>query len=291
VAKDKCVCKSVPEWLNTYGDMVSLLLTFFVLLFSMSTLSPGKYQQTAVGMSVALGGSPPSILTGGQTMSQEALISSKPGVYQDLLRISESEEYKGRVTIEERDEGTVIVLSNFEIFESGSARLTAQAKEVIEKVGAIIIEHTSNIIEVRGYADDRAVMPDSIYPSNWHLSSARASSVVNFLLTDLRQKRSIERIAEVRSGLFDVDYFYSPDRFIPIGKGDVDVVKELKAAKASYDYDLSELKKKYESGKIDSNTYQSELDKLSKKYESDIQTIRARYRKIEILVKRETRSG
>jgi len=291
VAKDKCVCKSVAEWLNTYGDMVTLLLTFFVLLFSMSTLSPGKYQQAAVGMTVALGGSPQSILTGGQTMSQEALISSKPGVYQDLLRISESEEYKGRVTIEERDEGTVIVLSNFEIFESGSARLTAQAKEIIEKVGAIIIEHTSNIIEVSGYADDRSVTADSIYPSNWHLSSARASSVVNFLLTDLKQRRSIERIAEVRSGLFDVDYFYSPDRFVPIGKGDVDVIKELKAAKASYDYDLSELKKKYESGKIDSNTYQLEVDKLSKKYEADIQTIRAKYRKIEILVKRETRSG
>jgi len=291
VAKRKCVCKSVPDWLNTYGDMVTLLLTFFVLLFSMSSISPGKYQQTAISMSIALKGSPPSILTGGQTMSQEALISSRPGVYQDLLKISESEEYKGRVTIEERDEGTVIILGNFEIFDSGSARLTAQAKQIIEKIGAIIIEHTSNIIEVRGYADDRSVMPDSIYPSNWHLSSARASSVVNFLLTDLKQKRSIERIAEVRSGLFDVDYFYSPDRFIPIGKGDVDVAKELKAAKASYDYDLSELKKYYESGKMNLNTYQSEVSKLSRKYETDVQNIRAKYRKIEILVKRETRSG
>ncbi|HOQ39372.1 MAG TPA: flagellar motor protein MotB [Fervidobacterium sp.] len=286
--KERCVCKSVPLWLNTYGDMVTLLLTFFVLLFSMSTIAPGKFQQTAVGMSVALSGNPPSVLIGGQTMSEEALISSKPGVYQDLLRISE--EYEGRVTIEEKDEGTLITLSNFKVFEPGSARLTAEAKEMIEKLGAIIIEHTSNILEVRGYADDRPVTPDSIYPSNWHLSSARASSVVNFLLTDLKQRRSIERIAEVRSGLFDVDYFYSSDRFVPIGKGDVDVNKELKSAKASYDYDVSRLTKEYESGKISLREYQTELEKATRKYNEAVENVRNKYRRIEILVKRETRS-
>lgn len=285
--KEKCVCPSVPEWLNTYGDMVTLLLTFFVLLFSMSSLSPGKFQQIAVGMSLALSGNPPSVLTGGQTMSEEALISSKPGVYQELLRISE--EYQGKVTIEERDEGTLITLTNFKIFETGSARLTAEAKEIIEKLGAIILEHTSNIIEVRGYADDRPTTPDSIYPSNWHLSSARASSVVNFMLTELKQKRYALRYAEIRSGLFDIDYFYSPDRFVPIGKGDVDVNKELKSIKANYDYDMSKLQSDYESGKISIEEYQRQRAELTQKYYRDVEQTRAKYRKIEIVIKRETK--
>ncbi|MGQ9855829.1 MAG: OmpA/MotB family protein [Fervidobacterium sp.] len=287
--KEKCVCKSVPEWLNTYGDMVTLLLTFFVLLFAMSSISPGKFQQIVVGLTLALSGNPPSVLTGGQTMTEEALISQKPGIYQELLRISE--EYKGKVTIEERDEGTFITLTNFKIFEPGSAKLTAEAKEIIEKLGAVILEYTSNIIEVRGYADDRPTTPDSIYPSNWHLSSARSSSVVNFMLTELKQKRYVLRYAEVRSGLFDIDYFYSPDRFVPIGRGDVDVSKELKAIKANYDYDISKLQSDYESGKISTEEYQTKRSELTSKYNRDVENTRARYRKIEIVIKRETRGS
>jgi len=287
--KEKCVCKSVPEWLNTYADMVTLLLTFFVLLFSMSTITPGKFQQVVVGITVALKGNPPSVLTGGQTLSEEALISSKPGVYQELLRISE--EYKGKITIEDKDEGTLITLSNFKIFDPGSARLTAEAKEIIEKLGAVIIEHTSNILEVRGYADDRPVTPDSIYPSNWHLSSARASSVVNFLLTELRQKRYVLRLADIRTGLFDIDYFYSPDRFVPIGKGDVDVNKELKSLKANYDFDITRLQNEYESGKITLSEYQTKRAEITSKYNRDVQTVRNKHRKIEIMIKRETRGG
>ncbi|AMW31916.1 OmpA family protein [Fervidobacterium islandicum] len=285
--KEKCVCKAVPEWLNTYGDMVTLLLTFFVLLFSMSSISPGKFQQVVVGLTLALSGNPPSVLTGGQTMSEEALISTKPGVYQELLRVSE--EYKGKVTIEERDEGTLITLTNFKIFETGSARLTAEAKEIIEKLGAMILEHTSNIIEVRGYADDRPTTPDSIYPSNWHLSCARAASVVNFMLTELKQKRYALRYSEIRSGLFDIDYFYSPDRFVPIGKGDVDVNKELKSIKANYDYDISKLQSDYESGKISYEEYQKKRVELTKNYNIDVEKTRAKYRKIEIVIKRETK--
>lgn len=285
--KEKCVCKAVPEWLNTYGDMVTLLLTFFVLLFSMSSISPGKFQQVVVGLTLALSGNPPSVLTGGQTMSEEALISTKPGVYQELLRVSE--EYKGKVIIEERDEGTLITLTNFKIFETGSARLTAEAKEIIEKLGAMILEHTSNIIEVRGYADDRPTTPDSIYPSNWHLSSARAASVVNFMLTELKQKRYALRYSEIRSGLFDIDYFYSPDRFVPIGKGDVDVNKELKSIKANYDYDISKLQSDYESGKISYDEYQKKRAELTKNYNIDVEKTRAKYRKIEIVIKRETK--
>ncbi|MGC9772447.1 chemotaxis protein MotB [Fervidobacterium changbaicum] len=285
--KEKCVCKAVPEWLNTYGDMVTLLLTFFVLLFSMSSISPGKFQQVVVGLTLALSGNPPSVLTGGQTMSEEALISTKPGVYQELLRVSE--EYKGKVTIEERDEGTLITLTNFKIFETGSARLTAEAKEIIEKLGAMILEHTSNIIEVRGYADDRPTTPDSIYPSNWHLSCARAASVVNFMLTELKQKRYALRYSEIRSGLFDIDYFYSPDRFVPIGKGDVDVNRELKSIKANYDYDISKLQSDYESGKISYEEYQKKRAELTKNYNIDVEKTRAKYRKIEIVIKRETK--
>jgi len=287
--KEKCVCKSVPEWLNTYGDMVTLLLTFFILLFAMSSISPGKFQQVVVGISLALSGNPPSVLTGGQTMSEEALISEKPGIYQELLRVSD--EYQGKVTIEDRDEGTFITLTNFKIFEPGSARLTAEAKEIIEKLGAVILEHTSNIIEVRGYADDRPTSRDSIYPSNWHLSSARASSVVNFMLTELKQKRFALRYSEIRSGLFDIDYFYSPDRFIPIGKGDVDVNRELKSIKANYDYDTSQLQKDYEGGKITLEDYQKSISMLAKKYAQDVEQTRSKYRKIEIVIKRETRGS
>jgi len=104
-------------------------------------------------------------------------------------------------------------------FHTGSAKLTKEAKELLAKIGQIIIEHTTNVLEVYGYTDDRPVLPNSIYRSNWHLGAARAASVVYFFLNELKRKRTIERLADIKMGRFDPDFFYDPDRFVPISVG------------------------------------------------------------------------
>lgn len=285
MAKKQECPKGAPLWMTTYGDMVTLLLTFFVLLFSMSSISPGKFQEVAVGLTSALTGNPPSVLTGGKSLQTEPLISQKPGVYQEILKISE--EYKGKVTVEERDEGTLITISNLDIFNPGSAKLTAEAKELLEKLGAIIIEHTTNVLEIYGYANEIPVPENSIYQSNWHLSSARASSVVYFFTTELKQKRSLERIADIQLGRFDPDYYYAEERFVPIGKGDIEIQKEIKALRNLYEYELEQMRKKLVAGIISRDEWNEFVSQKTEEIDNKIIELRNKYRRIDILIKRE----
>ncbi|MGJ8454260.1 flagellar motor protein MotB [Pseudothermotoga sp. U03pept] len=282
--------KKQPEapkgsWLTTYGDMVTLLLTFFVLLFAMSTISPGKFQQVVVGLRSALTGMPPSILTGGKSLAEEPLITSRRGVYQELMKIAE--EYKGKITIEERDEGTVIIMQDMAFFVPGSAKLTVEAKELLGRIGSIVIEHTTNVLQVYGYADDQPVLEDSIYASNWHLSAARASSVVQFFTEELKKRRSIERLADIRAGRFDPEYFYDQQRFYPIGMGDWTIRKEIDALQKYIDSEKQLATLKYQQNEIDQATYNSVVNRLNNEYNSRIVALRNQFRRIDILIKRE----
>jgi len=277
--------KGSPAWMTTYGDMVTLLLTFFVALVAMSTISPGKFQQVAVGLRIALSGKPPSVLMGGRSLSEEPLITSKRGVYQELIRIME--EYEGKVTIEERDEGTLIILRDMAFFYTGSAKLTKEAKELLAKVGQIIIEHTTNVLEVYGYTDDRPVLPNSIYRSNWHLGAARAASVVYFFLNELKRKRTIERLADIKMGRFDPDFFYDPDRFVPISVGDKAIVKAIKALQDQINTEKILLEEKLRKGEISQIEWRRRIEELDREYETKLNELRRKYRRIDILIKRE----
>lgn len=273
------------NWLTTYSDMVTLLLTFFVLLFSMATISPGKFQQVVVGLRSALTGMPPSVLTGGKSLSEEPLITSQRGVYQELIRIAE--EYKGKITIQERDEGTVIIMQDMAFFAPGTAKLTPQAKELLGRIGSIIIEHTTNVLQVYGYADDQPVPEDSIYVSNWHLSAARASSVVQFFTEELKKRRSIERLADIRAGRFDPEYFYDQQRFYPIGMGDWSIKKEIEALQKNIDNEKQLATIKYQQNEIDQRTYNQILTELNNQFTARLLQLRNEYRRIDILIKRE----
>ncbi|MFN3284137.1 MAG: flagellar motor protein MotB [Pseudothermotoga sp.] len=282
--------KKQPEapkgsWLTTYGDMVTLLLTFFVLLFSMATISPGKFQQVVVGLRSALTGMPPSVLTGGKSLSEEPLITSQRGVYQELIKIAE--EYKGKITIQERDEGTVIIMQDMAFFAPGTAKLTPQAKELLGRIGSIIIEHTTNVLQIYGYADDQPVPEDSIYVSNWHLSAARASSVVQFFTEELKKRRSIERLADIRAGRFDPEYFYDQQRFYPIGMGDWSIKKEIEALQKNIDNEKQLATIKYQQNEIDQRAYNQIMTELNNQFTARLLQLRNEYRRIDILIKRE----
>ncbi|PLV57037.1 flagellar motor protein MotB [Thermotoga sp. SG1] len=285
MAKKKEEQKGSPQWMTTYSDMVTLLLTFFVALISMSTISPGKFQQVAVGLRIALSGQPPSVLMGGRSINEEPLITSKRGIYQELMRLSE--EYKGKITVEERDEGTLIVLKDMVFFETGSARLTAEAKELLAKVGQIVIEHTTNVLEIFGYTDDRPVLPNSIYVSNWHLSSARAASVVNFFLTELKEKRMIERAADIKLGRFNIDFFYNPDRFYPIGLGDREIKKKMRDLENEINAEKALLNERLRNGEITRSEWEAKMKELEERYQQELERLRREFRRIDILIKRE----
>ncbi|HOX64867.1 MAG TPA: flagellar motor protein MotB, partial [Thermotogota bacterium] len=275
MAKKCPECKAgAPFWLTTYGDMITLMLCFFVALLAFSSINPGKFQEVASGISMVFAGSPPSVLMGGRTTVSDPVISSNPGVKEEIVRISQDDSFKGKLSIIENEEGTLIVLSKMAFFEPFSAKLTADAKTVLEKIGAVVVEHTTNVLEIRGYTDDRTPPENSIYPSNWHLGAARAASITKYFLEDLKTKRIAERVVDIRNGRFDPDFYYDPRRFAPVSKGDIDILSEVRSMDMEAKNQLELLDYQLKDGEITQEQAKAKLETMKAEYQSAITVLR-----------------
>ena len=178
-----------PEWMATYGDMVTLLLCFFVLLFSFATLDVQKFKAIAVSMNGSLG-----VLDSGMTLSMEPLINSFPGdspteeieefkkLYGEMSQYVKENNLQASITLILDERGLLVRFMDNVLFDSGKADLTPKAREIINKVAEIIRQNDKNV-RIEGHTDN---VPINTYkfPSNWELSTARAVNVVKYLIEE-----------------------------------------------------------------------------------------------------------
>ena len=185
-----------PEYMLTYGDMVTLLLTFFVLMFSVGEQDPREMRLILSAFSGSLG-----MFTGGKTLSKGALVemgmtieslpakqkgSSLARAKKEAQQILKPELRTRMVRVMEDERGIRISLSSDVCFEPGSAKLKLdKTSELLKKVGFLVNKLTNNRIRIEGHTDDTPIEPGSNigkrYASNWELSTARAISVLNYL--------------------------------------------------------------------------------------------------------------
>ncbi|HHY68949.1 MAG TPA: flagellar motor protein MotB [Bacillota bacterium] len=182
-------------WMNTYADMVTLLLCFFVLLFSMSVIEIEKFQSVMSSLQGALG-----ILDGGTIPSPEGPMpdSFDPGdlvaqlLMQEMAQMTElqhaiEEELKGsglsdKVAVSLEERGVVIRFADTVLFDIGQDTLRPESREVLLKVGEII-KNIDNPVRIEGHTDNWPINTPQ-FPSNWELSTARATRVVRFLIEE-----------------------------------------------------------------------------------------------------------
>lgn len=169
IDEDDCeVC--VPfdqEWIFTYGDLVTLLLCFFILLFSMCRLDVEKITQVSQSFRSLPPGS--HFVFGGQANLLEKTA-------QDMEQLDIPDE----VTVNVSDAGVEVTFKETVLFESNSVVLTDEAKAVLTKM-LPIIAGLENIISVEGHTDGLYDgHPD--YPNAWEFSAARAAAVADFLV-------------------------------------------------------------------------------------------------------------
>ena len=199
MAKQKCPeCEEcLPAWLAAFGDLMSLLLCFFVLLLSMSSMDAKKISEAIGSLSGAM-----SVLEGGtQTeISKKRMLESTPIDSQDetseeVNRVQQAvsdanemmEKGKGpEITLDEGQEGFVIELPASLLFKSGSAVIENEDALLFLKRVALIVEELPKNMEVnvRGHTDNQGPGKKSPFKDNWELSSARAISVLQELLLD-----------------------------------------------------------------------------------------------------------
>ncbi|MGE5654546.1 MAG: OmpA family protein [Bacillota bacterium] len=193
----------VAPWLTTYGDMVTLLLCFFVLLQSFSTIEEKKLRQVlssiqgAFGVGVSggsvlpMGNGPMPGSTGGDSLPATNSSSDPLGQPKELGKdMKATEDYVASVLKPERESGQVqispdergLVVRVLEplLFERGKAQLRAEAEPTIAKI-ANVLKAMDNTIIVEGHTCDLPIETQE-YPSNWELSVARAVAVTRKLV-------------------------------------------------------------------------------------------------------------
>lgn len=173
--------KSSGNWLVTYSDMVTLLLVFFVVLY---TLTPGidqsvfdnfiSYFQASVGVISQ------SSVTESSTSSSDNYrrkIVEQWEVVEDFLKRQGLED---QVDIEQTPEGIKVTLSDSLTFNSGSSELLPAARRVLSEIASVFDDEVAET-EVQGHTDTIPVASGSYYRSNWHLGAARSVSVLKYI--------------------------------------------------------------------------------------------------------------
>lgn len=171
---------TAPFWMATYGDMVTLLLTFFVMLVAMSEVEVKKFEEamsyfTGQRGVMASEGMMPGIM--GVVGSEETREQAER--FENLQEYVQSEGLDGAVDVELTDRGIRVTFVDSIAFASGSAELAGPAQAVLTRVAGAA--RAAAAVDVEGHTDDQPIAT-ALYPSNWELSSARAASVVRFLL-------------------------------------------------------------------------------------------------------------
>lgn len=154
------------SWLLTYGDMMSLLLTFFILLFSMSELNQEKFEEVAAAINK-------------EVTKKEQKLPFKE-MKQELDSLIQAKQITDQVQIDLDPLGIKIELASSSLYESGSAIIKEEMKSTLAEVVKSIqsLEFKNYLVEVEGHTDDNPIGRSSRYDSNWELSAHRATNVV-----------------------------------------------------------------------------------------------------------------
>lgn len=184
-------------WMLTFSDLLTLLLTFFVLLLSMSSLNELRLKEVFGSLQGAVGafekgaevevGRQPLILhrrLPGKTGSELAEISEQlrkaldldtPKDFAKTMKIENTE-----IDIRADEKGAIVAIPHSILFPSGQAELQENGKRALSLLGPVL-RSFNNLISVDGHSDDRPPTSD-LYPTGWELSMARALSVLHYLV-------------------------------------------------------------------------------------------------------------
>ena len=172
-------------WLTTYADMVTLLLSFFVLLFAFSSIDAGNFQAIVRSLQQGFG-----ILQSGTSIIGDDIAMVSPGdlglqqlnsIFDRLATYLDSEAIPG-VSLEMDERGVTIRFADQVFFDLGKADLKPEARRILDSV-APTLKDLPNPIRVEGHTDNLPIN-NVEFASNWELSVRRATNVVRYLIEE-----------------------------------------------------------------------------------------------------------
>jgi len=181
--------ESTDRWLVSYADFITLLFAFFVVMYSISNVNVGKYRVLSDSVSTAFSNQSSSPFPVGAELGisvqrapiaiglkgQVGLVSMKETAAELDKRLKKWVK-KGMIAVIGNEKWLEIEIKSSLLFGSGDATLSADAANILAEL-TDVIKATSNPLYVSGYTDNVPIA-NNRFPTNWELSTARASSVV-----------------------------------------------------------------------------------------------------------------
>ena len=185
--------ENAERWLLTYADLITLLMVFFVVLYSMSQSDSIKFHrisaalERAFNIDVLQGQTNQGVNDGtSETLTPVEQLFTSPEHSAEVARLKSriEEAMTGStqapsVSVGSDREGVVIRLSGSYLFDSGRAELKPNSLAVLDAV-ALEIRLLPNDVRIDGHTDATPI-DSPRYPTNWELSAARALSVTRYL--------------------------------------------------------------------------------------------------------------
>lgn len=185
------------RWMVTYADMITLLLVFFIILYSMSSLQLDRFNALVQSLRTAFSGdavvnqsmNPPTttynipIDAQTQPKSQESQNDKQKldKLYTQLENYIKKNHLENDVELKNMVTGVQVTVKDHILFDLGKADIKPEAKPLLKKLGGILTI-VDNHIRVEGYTDNHPIGPGSPFASNWDLSGARAENVMLYLI-------------------------------------------------------------------------------------------------------------
>jgi len=194
------------KWEIVYSGFVLIMLCFFIMISSFSTMEEAKIMRFVRSFSNAV-----SFFPGGVKFESGSVVlpestgmvrsrSELAKIYENLESLSDRFNLKDEIELLYSREGLVMRLSEHTLFESGMASISPQAFPLLEKIG-VIVGQTTYLIRIEGHTDDVPIHT-AVFPSNWELSTARAVNVLRYFIEHHRidsQRLSAEGFGEFQT--------------------------------------------------------------------------------------------
>jgi chemotaxis protein MotB len=160
---------NLDDWLGTYGDMITLLMSFFIILISVSTIDTSLFEQIKQGVQ--------------SQMKSEPIKTPLADIKKSLDSLLEKEKQEKKVFIKMDGKGILMEFASSAFYSPGEADMGINSKKIIDKVTQALnnITYYPFSIDIEGHTDDVPIHTAK-FPSNWELSVSRATNIVKYMI-------------------------------------------------------------------------------------------------------------
>ena len=177
--------ENLERWLLTYADLITLLLAFFVVLYSISRIDAGKFNRVSDALTTAFRAENKGAGLA-KDISSELLINKQLrrgnlGILKEQIeKISQQIDLGTQMKTELQPRGLIIRISESAIFDLGKAELKPQAKKMLDLISIQLLK-IPNHVRVEGHTDNLPISNER-FKSNWELSTSRATECLKYLI-------------------------------------------------------------------------------------------------------------